>query len=67
MELDYDRFRTRKRFENIRGSSRVGSEGLRDLPGWVGLGQEAFKDHGVGPGQPDTILPARRGPAGSKP
>ena len=40
MDLDYDRVRTRKRFENIRGSSRVGSEGLRDLPGWVGLGQE---------------------------
>ena len=31
-----------------RGSSRVASEGLRQLTGLVGSGQEAFKYHGPG-------------------
>ena len=50
-----------------RGSSRVGSGGVGNLTGRVGLGQDVFMYHGVGPGHPGSIRPAKKDPTHEQP
>ena len=56
-----------KRSSKCRGSSRVGSGGVRILTGCVGSGQEVVRISRVEPGQHDTIRPARSDTTRQKP
>ena len=48
--------------KNIVGASRVGSEGVGNLTGRVGLGREVFDISPVGSGRPGPARPASNDP-----